>query len=193
MGKWKKVNIKTRNIIILIGSVLTIVTIFYFIKDQVFLTDDEKQTRIANVYVNKGPDAAITEIEKYYKYDKKKMNIAKGVISENEKKKLKHPVPIGDNKPNLTVNDLQIVETKQETRGNYSYVTGSVKNNGKVPTRYYEIYINYCDANGNILITDRTNSTIELQPNASNSFKIMSRMVDGVDKYNVYVNKVVAK
>lgn len=54
MGKWKKVNIKTRNIIILIGSVLTIVTIFYFIKDQVFLTDDEKQTRIANVYVNKG-------------------------------------------------------------------------------------------------------------------------------------------
>lgn len=81
-----------------------------------------------------------------------------------------------------TANSLKFEDTKLETRGDYIYYTGYVKNVGNRSYTYIKVKAVYYDEGGNILDTDWTYavSSEGLAPNERKSFKIMTRYTESI-------------
>lgn len=57
----------------------------------------------------------------------------------------------------------------------WTYIRGSVKNEGTAPITYFEVRAEYLNKKGEVVDTDYTNSTERVNPGASKKFEIMHR------------------
>lgn len=71
----------------------------------------------------------------------------------------------------------------------WTYVRGSVKNEGATPITYFEVRAEYLNKKGEVVDTDYTNSTERLNPGASKKFEIMHRRSPEFKKVSVSIGK----
>ena len=76
------------------------------------------------------------------------------------------------------------------TKGNYSYVKGSVKNTSDSVISYFKVTAEYLDSRGNVVDTDYTNSGETVRPGNQKEFEIMHRENSDYDKVRVFVDEV---
>ena len=72
----------------------------------------------------------------------------------------------------------------------FSKISGSVKNTGTAPIRYFNIRAEYLDDNGNVLDTAFTNSLERVNPGDQKRFEIMHRHSDSFKTVRLIVDKV---
>ena len=94
-------------------------------------------------------------------------------------------------KPEVTGTDsLKIQDGWKWTKdGDYSYVTGRVKNIGSDPISYFEVTAEYLDTAGQVLDSDYTNSGQQLNPEDMKEFEIMHENDPEYTKVQIYVNE----
>ena len=72
----------------------------------------------------------------------------------------------------------------------FSKISGSVKNTGTAPIRYFNLRAEYLDDNGNVLDTAFTNSLERINPGDQKRFEIMHRHIDSFKTVRLIVDKV---
>jgi hypothetical protein len=78
----------------------------------------------------------------------------------------------------------------ESTGYGYSTITGSVKNIGDKPIKYFEVTAEYKDENGNVLDTAYTNSAETIRPGNEKRFEIMHKHSPDFKKASIHVNRV---
>lgn len=93
--------------------------------------------------------------------------------------------------PTAPRNKLEIQDGWKWTKdGNYTYITGRVKNMTDTNITYFKLTAEYLDSSGNILDTDYTNSGETIRPGAMKEFEIMHKYSDEYDKVRLIVEEV---
>ena len=155
--------------------VVLIIIIGVALSQTVFLTDEQKDERIAEIYINEGYDATREAIIKYYGTSSDKAISWLLAISDLEDKEL--------------AKQIEIVDQDLSTRssGNYFDYTVTVKNNSDETLRYIKVNIYLKDADENIIYSDWTNWSGSLPPGGSTVLDTMIPYQEGVEYYSVSV------
>ena len=157
--------------------VALIIIIGVALSQTVFLTDEQKDEKIAEIYINEGYDAARDAIIDYYGRSSDKALSWLMAISEfeDEDEELAEQVEIVDQ--NLSVRDT----------GNYFDYEVTVKNNSNETLSYIKVNIYLKDAGKNIIYSDWTNWSGSLPPDGSTVLDTMIPYQEGVEYYSVSV------
>ena len=166
--------------IAIVAAVAVISLIIWFSTSPQFLSDDEKDERIADVYANEGYDAAVSMVYDYYGSSEDAtlwimalQDIEKGISREK----------LSD--------QIEIVSQNLTTRSrNYFDYEVTVRNNSDQEVSYIKVNIYLKDADENIIQSDWTNWSGSLPPDASTTLDTMLDYVDGVEFYSVTVAEV---
>lgn len=155
--------------------VVLIIIIGVALSQTVFLTDEQKDERIAEIYINEGYDAARDAIIDYYGRSSDKTLSWLMAISEFEDEELAEQVEIVDQ--NLSVRDT----------GNYFDYEVTVKNNSDETLSYIEVNIYLKNASEEIIYSDWTNWSGSLPPGGFTMLDTMIPYQEGVEYYSVSV------
>lgn len=79
---------------------------------------------------------------------------------------------------------------KRTTKGDYVYVTGSVKNIGSATISYFQIICKFTDESNQILDSSYTNDNLQLEPNEMRKFEIQRKNDDNFKKYYLSIGEV---
>lgn len=171
---------KTHKKLVIGIAVLVVILVIIGISSSrsVFLTDEQKDERIAEIYINEGYDAARDAIIDYYGNSSEETISWLMVISELEDKELAEQVEIVNK--NLSI----------RSSGNYYDCEVTVKNNSDKTLTYIKVNIYLRDANRNIIYSDWTNWSGSLPPGGSTVLDTMLPYQDGVEYYSVSVDEV---
>lgn len=104
----------------------------------------------------------------------------------DEVKPLNEPVVSLDTQKELAIQEGWVWEKD----GAYTYIKGSVKNNGEEPIYYYRINAEYKDEAGQVLDTDFTNSGTRLDPGSEAKFEIMHPHDNAYAEVIIYISKI---
>lgn len=144
--------------------------------DALFLSDDEKRSRIMKTYFDDGYEAALQLVSKYYGNSSEEMAVWDYILSEGDKERL--------------VNDLEIVEDSLTKDGKYCDYEAQIKNNSDQTITYMEINLYLMDDNENIIDTDWTNWSGSLPPGGSTYVDTMVEYRVGISKYRAEISSV---
>lgn len=174
---------------IIIGVIVLVIVLSVIgvvLSQTVFLTDEQKDERIAEIYINEGFDAAIDAIVKYYGSSSDKA-ISWGLLlmdlEEEDEEDLTEQIEIVEQ--NLTERDSGHLAWYEDP-DYYDYEV-TVKNNSDETLSYIRVDIYLKDANQNIIYSDWTNWSGSLPPGASTVLDTMIPYQDGVEYYSVSV------
>jgi hypothetical protein len=91
------------------------------------------------------------------------------------------------------INNMQIQSVNWETKRDYIYITGRVKNIGDRTVRYFKIAAYYKNASGDVIDTSYTNSGQDLHPGMAKEFKIINEASPEYKNASVVVDEVKTK
>jgi len=75
-------------------------------------------------------------------------------------------------------------------KGDYYYITGSVKNIGNADINYFEVRVDFKDNEGNILDSDYTNDGLVLKSGEMREFEIMHKYNNKYKQYSLSIGDV---
>lgn len=167
-------NIGNKKIIIL-GILIIFLTIIIFlaIDRGVFMSDDQKDDKIAGVYITEGFSKADVLIQKYY---------------GNSSKAQEWYETIEMDMNNQVMDKIVITDNNLKSSGNYYYYDCSIKNNTNLTLSYIEIDVYVYDNKGNMIDSTWTNWSGTLPPDGTAKLETMIEYDSRIDKYNAKVS-----
>lgn len=119
--------------------------------------------------------------------EQKRINDTHNSIEQYQYEKIK-----ADYESTPTISDLKINPGWTNRKdGNYVYISGSVTNTSDTKTiSYFEVEAKFINSNGDVIDSDWTNDSKDLEPGETRQFEIMHRYNSNSSKIRLLVKEV---
>lgn len=119
--------------------------------------------------------------------EQKKMQDTKQAIEDYKYEKI-----VQEYKSTPTTSDIRVnSDWNWKIDGNYIYICGSVTNTSSSKTiSYFEVEAKFYDNKGNVIDSDWTNDSEDLEPNETRQFEIMHRYNSGYKNIRLSIKEV---
>lgn len=170
--------------------VLCVVLVVFVLGCAENVEPDPREKEVVQLVVHEEFDKAISKAKQLY--EGQELNEMIDWINSYRKKVDEHNQWINEQYDEMYPSRKLEIQpgSSYEIRGDYVYITGSVKNVSNSAISYFEVIVKILDESGQVVDSDYTNDGLKLEPGEMRSFEIMHRWSADFSEYVLEIGDV---